>query len=175
MSCEAMKGLDELFAYKNQLMEDLLTSEEVLSLISAEDATEVDGKSLMYTHVFPYEFMPDTTEVAKTFLCCEVDIETVYNKTFLHPLIYVWVFTHTSLLRLPRGGVRMDALSSEIVKVLNGSRMYGLGTLELQSAKRFSPIANYQGRLLKFFAQDFNRLSPSDKQIPVNRRHKTWQ
>lgn len=171
MSCEELLGLDELFDYKNQLADDLLTNEKIVKLLSDDGETIAAPETLMYSQVFPYEFVPNVTEHGTTFICCEVDIKEVLSKTFLVPALYVWVFTHKSKVRLPGGGVRIDKLSSEITKIINGSRVYGLGELNLQSAKRFSPITDYQGRLLTFYAKDFNRLSPSDKKVPANRKH----
>lgn len=171
MNCEALVGLDELFDYKNQLMDDMLTNEQIIRLLSDDGETLSSPETMVYTQVFPYEYVPDVVEHGQTFICCEVDIKDVINKTFLVPALYIWVFTHKSKVRLPGGGVRTDKLSSEITKVINGSRMYGLGELNLQSAKRFSPIDNYQGRILTFYAKDFNRLSPSDKKVPANRKH----
>lgn len=171
MSCEALVGLDELFDYKNQLMDDMLTNEQIIRLLSDDGKTLASPETLMYSQVFPYEYVPDVVEHGQTFICCEVDIKDVVNKTFLVPVLYIWVFTHKSKVRLPGGGVRTDKLSSEITKIINGSRMYGLGELNLQSAKRFSPIGDYQGRILTFYTKDFNRLSPSDKKVPANRKH----
>lgn len=171
MSCEALVGLDELFDYKNQLMDDMLTNEQIIRLLSDDGKTLTSPETLMYSQVFPYEYVPDVVEHGQTFICCEVDIKDVVNKTFLVPVLYIWVFTHKSKVRLPGGGVRTDKLSSEITKIINGSRMYGLGELNLQSAKRFSPIGGYQGRILTFYTKDFNRLSPSDKKVPANRKH----
>lgn len=171
MSCKDFEGLDELFDYKNQLMDDMLTNVKILELLS-DDQEKVDQPAeFMYKQVFPYEFVPDTVEHGQTFICCEVDIGDVRNKTFLDPKIYVWVFTHKSKVRLPRGGIRVDNLTSEIVKTINGSRMYGLGTLNLASVKRFSPVTDYQGRTLVFDARDYNRLPDMRKPVPANRKH----
>jgi len=170
LSREAFLGLDELFDYKNQLMEDILTNEKIISLLSGDAQSQTSADSLVYTQVFPFEYVPDVTEQAKTFICCEVDIREVTDKTFLDPAIYIWVFTHKSKIRLPEGGVRTDKLAAEITSVINGSRMYGLGELNLYSVKRFSPITDYQGRTLTFYAKDFNRLSPTNKPIPTNRK-----
>lgn len=163
--------LDELFGYKNQLMEDLLTNKSIIRLLSDDCAVLEDLESLVYKQVFPYEFIPETVEHGQTFICCDVDIQKSMNKTFLQPALYIWVFTHKSKLRLPEGGVRVDKLCSEIAKAINGSRNYGLGELDLYSVKRFAPITDYQGKVLLFYATDFNRLSPTGKPAPSNRKY----
>lgn len=167
---EISSGLEEFFDYKNRLMEDLLTNETVRRLLSDDAETVTSPEALMYKQVFPFEYVPEVVEHGQTFICCEVDIESVRNKTFLNPTISIWIFTHTSKLRLPEGGVRTDKLASEIVGILNGSRMYGLGELELTNVRRFSPAAHYQGRKIVFATEDFNRLHRDSQKIPVNRK-----
>ena len=162
-------GLRELFDYKNKLMEDILTSGKIVGLIE-DGMTVAEADGLRYTQVFPYEFVPDTVEHGKTFVCFDVDILGVENKTFIHPVIYVWVFTHKSKMRAQGGGVRVDNLVSEIASVLNGSRYYGLGELDLRSVKRFAPMTDFQGKYMVFDAKDYNRLSPTGQKIPGNRK-----
>ena len=167
-----LTGLDELFAYKNRLMNDLLTNEEIVRLLDDDCRIVQDPKKFVYTQVFPFEFTPTVTEHGKTIICCEVDIREVISKTVLAPVIYIWEFTHISKLRLPGGeGVRVDKLASEIVKGLSGSRYYGHGELELQAVKRFSPIKDYQGKVITFITKDWNRPYNSVQQVvPGNRR-----
>lgn len=162
--------LEEFFDYKNQLVQDLLTNDAIVRLLS-DDCTNIQNpERLVYEQVFPYEYVPDTVEHGQTFICCDVDVQKSMNKTFLMPVLYVWVFTHKSKLRLPEGGVRTDKLASEISKTINGSRYYGLGELDLYSAKRFAPITDYQGKVLTFQATEFNRFTPSGKPVPSNRK-----
>lgn len=165
----AHEQLDELFDYKNQLMEDLLTHKDIVALI--DDTVELkNAKKLVYKQVFPYEYVPDTVEEGKTFICCDVDIQKTVNQTFLLPTLYVWVFTHKSKLRLPEGGVRTDKLCSKIAGAINGSREYGLGELDLYSVKRFAPMTDFQGKIMTFTAKDFNRLHNPNRPIPSNRK-----
>lgn len=161
--------LDEFFDYKNTCMEDLLTNEKIVELVNDKVSVE-DAKSLVYEQVFPFEFVPDTVEQGKTFICVDVDIQRTIGKTYLLPTMFVWVFTHKSLLRLPQGGVRTDKLCSEIAKKLNGSRFYGLGELELTSVRRFAPMADFQGKIMTFNAKDFNRTYDPKRPIPSNRK-----
>lgn len=163
--------LDEFFDYKNQLMNDLLTNQSIVRLLSDGEEIISNPEKLVYKQVFPFEYIPDTVEHGQTFICCDVDIQRSINKTFLSPSLFVWIFAHKSKLCLPEGGVRTDKLASEIAKAINGSRCYGLGELDLYSVKRFAPITDYQGKVLLFQAVDFNRFSPSGKPIPSNRKN----
>lgn len=161
--------LQEFFDYKNQLMEDLLTNEDIVRLIDDTVALQ-NADSLAYTQVFPCEYVPDTVQAGKTYICFDVDIQRTADKTFLSPTLFVWVFTHRSKLRLPEGGVRTDKLCSEICKAINGSRKYGLGELNLYSVKRFAPMTDFQGKVLTFYAKDFNRVYDGKKYTPANRK-----
>lgn len=163
--------LDELFAYKNQLMKDLLTNPKIVSLINDKIDFE-NADQLAYTQVFPYEYIPDTAQEGMTYVCFDVDVTKADNKSFLEPVIYVWVFSHRHALRLPEGGVRPDQICTEICKALNGSRMYGLGQLNFYSLRRFSPMTDYLGKAMTFYATEVNRQWQYDsaKPIPSNRR-----
>lgn len=161
--------LDEFFAYKNTLMKDLLTNEAIVHLID-DDLDFENAAELAYTRVFPYEFVPETIEHGDTYVCFDVDITKSMNKTFLCPVLYIWVFCHKSKQRLPEGGVRQDKLCAEIAKAINGSREYGLGELDLYSVKRFAPQTDYNGKLMMFNATDFNRQHDPKRYIPANRK-----
>lgn len=162
--------LQEFFDYKNQLMDDLLTNDEIVRLLDDDVAVDNAG-DLAYKSVFPCEYVPETVQDGRTFICFDVDIQKPVNKTFLLPTLYIWVFAHRSRLRLPNGGgIRTDRLCSEICRVINGSFKYGLGELELYSVKRFAPMTDYQGKVLTFYAVDFNRQFNPNKEIPSNRK-----
>lgn len=92
--------LEEFFDYKNQLMEDLLTTESIVKLID-ESIDMKDAAKLAYKNVFPYEYLPDTVEHGETFICFDVDVSKAPTKTYFLPTIYVWIFAHKSKLRLP--------------------------------------------------------------------------
>lgn len=159
--------LQDFFDYKNKLMEDLLTSSEIVELLEP-DTEDVFG--LAYSRIFPYEYIPDTVQEGKTFICFDVDIEKSLNKTFYLPTIRIWVFTHKSKLRLPEGGVRTDKLCSEISKKINGSKWYGLGELDLESVRRFAPVTDFQGKCMTFQAREYNRQYDPKRTVPTNRK-----
>lgn len=161
-------NLEEFFDYKNLLMKEICTNETIVKLVTDKEESKIPNHNLAYTQVYPYEYVPETVDNGQTFICFDVDVAGVINKTFYVPVLYVWVFTHKSKFRLPEGGVRIDKLSSEVNKILNGSRYYGLGELDLNSVGRFSPVKDYKGRVLTYYAKDFNRSG--SKQPPSNRK-----
>lgn len=167
----AVMLLDEFFDYKNELMKTLCSNERIVRLVTDSSSAPVPNYKLAYKQIFPYEFVPETVDDGTTFICFDVDIAEVQDKTFYMPVVYVWVFTHKSKLRLSEGGVRVDQMAVEVNKELGGSRYFGLGELELFSVGRFSPAPDYLGRVLTYSARDFNRQSPS-KRPPANRKNR---
>lgn len=163
--------LEELFAYKNEIMKMFCKNKDILELVTDNADITIPNHQIAYKNIFPFEYIPDTVDKGETFICYDVDVDDVENKTFLYPVLYVWVFTHKSKLRLPQGGIRLDSLAIEINKELNGSRNLGLGELHLKRVDRFVPITDYQGRCLTFYAKDFNMPS-TYKHPPANRRFK---
>lgn len=165
--------LEDFFDYKNQLMKDLLTNEAIVKLLDVEGVTVENAEELAYSRVFPCEYVPETVQDGHTFICFDVDVMRVSDKTFLSPTLFVWVFTHRSKLRLPEGGVRTDKLCNEICKAIDGSREYGLGELNLYSCRRFAPMTDFQGKVLAFSTKEFNRQYDGSRYTPSNRKRAT--
>ena len=161
---------EEFYEYKNQFIGELCSDPEIVSLLLNSENPVVPNRELVYSQVFPFEYIPETESTAKTFICVDVDIVNVPNSTFYTLAIYVWVFAHKSQLRLNNGrGVITDRLASAVDRIANGSRDYGLGRLKLMSSQRFTPITDYQGRVLTFATQDFNRDGSRKPPIPSKR------
>lgn len=163
-------NLEELYDYKNRLMADICKNDEIVRLVTGNPEAAVPNHALPYTQIYPYEMVPETVSVAKTFVCFDVDIPDVQNKTVLTPVIYLWVFTHKSRLRADGGGVLLDKIVMALDKMLNGNRFYSLGTLDLKSVYRFMPADDYRGKVMTFTATDFNRHNGIKRPLPSNRR-----
>lgn len=164
--------LAELDDYKQRLMKDICSDVDIVKLITDKKSVSVPDMTLRYKSVYPYEFIPDTVSEGQTFVCFDVDIAQTTNRTFYTPMVYIWVFTHKSKIRIDAaqgGGVRTDKLCMAIDKVIHGSRLYGLGKLELFSVGRFTPIDDYLGRVLTYYTRDFNSGTP--KPVPSNRKN----
>lgn len=163
-------NLRDCFDYKNRLMYDLLKNDNFVRLVDDNCNALDDPTKLIYTQVFPYEYFPETIEAGTTYVCCDVDLQKSLNKTYYSPIMYIWIMTHKSKLRLPEGGVRTDAIMAEIAETINGSRFYGLGQLDLYSVKRWAPIVDYNGKIMTFHMTEFNRDNSARQAFPVNRK-----
>ena len=148
--------LDELSKYKIEIMKRLCLSKEIQSLILFSES-ENQGKEMMYKNIFPYAFIPDTVTDASTFICFDLEIQRVQNRTFKDINMLFWIFTHQSLMRT-ENGIRTDIISNEVDKILNGNKNFGLGTSELKKVLRINPAKDYHGRSLIYKTVDFNRV-----------------
>lgn len=164
--------LEELYDYKNLLMKHLCCDAEVVKTVTGNDDAVVPNHDLPYYQIFPFEYIPETVNDAKTFICFDMDIVSVPNKTVYIPVIYVWVCAHKSQLRAKEGGCTLDKMAVAVNRLLNGNRYYGLGKLKLDSVRRFQPITDYYGRALTFYSKDFNEKW-AKPDIPSNRKEGT--
>ena len=161
--------LAELFDYKNRLIKDMLTNDEIVDLIDPNHTVDTP-KDMVYDNVNPYEFYPEVIEQGRVYVCCDVDVIETSDKPIYDLALYVWVFAHKSILQLPEGGVRTDALCAKIDENINGSWFYGLGKLNLEYVKRFAPMADYTGKVMRYFAKDFNKVYNPKAEKPINRK-----
>ena len=165
--------LSELPNYKNQLMKEFCCDANIVHLLTGNEEAAVPNHGLPYTQMYPFAYVPETVDEARSFLCFDVDIVSVPNETYLVPVVYVWVFAHKSNLRMEGGGVLIDQLVQEAHRILNGSWNYGLGKLKFDSCRRFTPINGYLGRVLTYYALDFNR-NGDEKKRPARRAHSPY-
>lgn len=161
--------LSEAFDYKNRLMESLCKNPNIVRLVTGCENPSMPAHDLPYTHFFPYEHIPETASEASVYICFEVEIHKVPSKTIYYPVIYVWIVAHKSKMRPEWGGVLTDQIASEIDAMLNGSRLYGQGELELAGLRSFIPITGYNGRSLTYTTKDFNRGGVRHP-VPSNRK-----
>lgn len=158
-----MANLEELTLYKKKLMKAFCSSEAIAQLLEIDGEDVQVGKSLMYTRVFPYLHRPDISESARSFICFDVSTVAVQNSVIKSVAIDVYVVSHQHLMRLADGkGMRIDVLSSEVDKLLNGSTDYGIGELELKFSEPITSISKYYGRSSRYIVKDFNRYTCGD-------------
>ncbi len=161
--------LEEFYDYKNLLMKHLCSDPTIVKKVTGNDDASVPNHNLPYKQIFPFEYVPETVDDARTFICFDSDIVSVPNKTIYVPVIYVWVYAHKSRLKDKDGGCLLDNLAVAVNNILEGNRYYGLGELKLDSARRFVPITDYLGRVLTYYTKDFNRRN-TRPDIPGNRK-----
>ena len=148
--------LQDVKLYRDTIVEQLLSNEAIVELIRPEDAPFTKPRDLLYKHIYPYDHIIEKTTEAETFLCFDIEAPRIIGRAFTEFRIYFWIMTHDRRIVTPKG-LRGDLLSSEIEKVMNGSKDFGIGRVELKSWGRFAPAEKFHGRSLIYETVDFNR------------------
>ena len=148
--------LQDVKFYRDTIVEQLLQNEGIIDLIRPVDKPDLRPKELLYKYIFPYDHIVEKTTEAETFLCFDIEAPRIISRAFTDFRIYFWILTHDRRMVTPKG-LRGDLLSSEIEKVMNGSKDFGIGRVELKSWGRFSPAELFHGRSLMYETVDFNR------------------
>ena len=111
--------------------------------------------------VFKFEYIPDTQENSKTFLCVEVVPQETDGDTITNMVIYVFAYCSKNLMqtyhRKGQAGTRVDILVSDIDKILNGNSEFGIGPLEWAGSSIYKPAQPYYGRMLVYRVGTFRR------------------
>lgn len=152
-----MAHLEEFTSYKQTLMQAICTSAPIVELLKlSTDKQGITGREMRYDRIFPYNYVPLTTQNAKTFICFIVTAPNVKEGVVSDLMLTVFVFTHQDIMRTDRG-MRTDLLISEIDKLLNGSTKYGLGKVRLKSCDVLQvPVRGYSGLYASYVVKDFN-------------------
>lgn len=148
--------LEQLPDYRDEIMSGICQSDDIINLLRPENDPNMPIIDMQYKYIFPYDHMVNTTTEAGAYLCFDIDVPRVIDRTFVDLTIYIWIIVHERYMRMP-DGLRLDKLGIAIEQLMNGSKDYGLGTVELKSFTRLNPAEQFHGRALVYKTVDFNR------------------
>lgn len=149
-----MSRLKEIVSYKNTVIQQLVGNQDVIKAVYYRDQNfldkpDVSPESVIYSNIYPYNFIPDESEnisEAKTYI-------TVYTTGFrkaggVHfnaSKLVIDVFCNRDLFRTDYGFLRTDYIASEIHELLEGKRGIGIGQLEFMSMDHLFVNTMYTG------------------------------
>ena len=151
-----MPFLKELNASKNMLLDTLLADSDFVNLVSGQPDTPLPALNLKHTQVFPIGWTDEAVSEAKTFVCFDIDVDSTPSNAVSNFKLFVWIFTHNTLI-YTENGVLVDEIANRIDQLINGSTEMGFGKVKLESVGRWTPNADYYGRVLKYHIQGWNR------------------
>ena len=104
-----MAYLQEISRNKIKMMELFLINPQFVELLSDPKDSPSDVLSLQYSQLFPYAWVNNTVDEEQTFVCFDIDVPKVINKSIKEVQLWVWIFTHENLMRMSDGsGTRLD-------------------------------------------------------------------
>ncbi|MNZ99586.1 hypothetical protein D3C78_1189180 [compost metagenome] len=160
-----MSRLKELTDYKNTIVQRLVGNQEICKAVFYQNSDfleqpDVDYTNLLYSNIYPYDFVPSTDEmlsIMKTYIALSVtDYRKASGAQFKAGNVFVRVFTHKNLYRTDYDFLRVDYLVSKIDELLSGERGIGIGKLEFVGMKEYSINSDYMGTYLHYRPVDFS-------------------
>lgn len=157
--------LDELIEYPDNVISALAASPIVVGLILDKPQPAMDGTDdeTARLQMFDFDYVPETNLEAKAYICVDADMVASPTGTINDMELYVQIIINKSYMELSdktwkgRKGNRRDNLAREIDLLLNGSRDYGIGRLDLVSCRTANVPAAFSSKLLTYRIPDFAR------------------
>lgn len=164
-------NLEELGSFKDKAISRLIQDDNIVDVLIGDAAKDPDAdiETLLLGEsgsgangcVFKFEYVPDTQENAKTFLCVEdVPIQSASGDTIVGIKLYVFAYCSKSIMQTYRranaAGTRIDILMSDIDKILNGNRDFGIGKLIREDGDIYKPEKTYYGRMAVYSVASFS-------------------
>ena len=162
-------NLEEIGSFKNKVVSKLINDDNVIDVLLGDIDNVDDPETILLGKdgsgkvgcVFKYEYVPDTQENSKTFLCIEAVPQETDGDTITNMTIYVFMYCSKNLMqtyhRKGQAGTRVDILASDIDKILNGNDEFGIGPLEWAGSSIYKPAQPYYGRMLVYRVCTFRR------------------
>lgn len=173
--------------YKDKTIQLLINNETVVRLINpvlnpaldlADNLTggewSINGEKITEQgYIFDYSLTDNTFSQPKTCISVETDIDTISQNMFMEFGLYIYVFTHKSLVQLSSASIpskndmnisgycgnRIDCLCDAVDRMINGNPSFGIGEVMPAPNKHmtvYTPHSEYYGKCLKYIVKNYN-------------------
>ena len=156
-------NLDELINYSSQIINVLSNSAVVVGLMldkAPADVTE-DDMDRAREQMYDYDYIDETVQSAGAFIMVDVDMVAAPSGTIKDLEAYVQIVVSKQYMHMDpkvfKGmrGNRRDNLARQIDLLINGERDYGIGKLQLMSARTANVPSAFTSKLLTYRIPDF--------------------
>lgn len=155
--------IDELIDCSQMIVKAILNSKEVMGLIANNPDIDLDDPNIAEweEHVFDHAWVDDTVQEAGAFVTVDVDIPDVPTGTIKDVRIYVEVLVSKAYMKLTPSlfkgvrGNRRDNIARQIDLLINGSKDFGIGRLDLASVMTTNTTNKFTGKLLVYEVNNF--------------------
>ncbi|PYE51640.1 hypothetical protein HUB98_06360 [Paenibacillus barcinonensis] len=156
-----MSRFESLARDKITVIEEIASSQEILkALVHNEgnflDKEDVDVDSVMYKHIFPYRFIPKTSEKMKTYITISFGRYKNVEGSFKSGIVKFNVFTHQDLFCTDYGTLRTDYIIMKLDELFNKNKKLGIGKAEFYDMDELSVNTDYHGSYVAYKTYDFN-------------------
>lgn len=171
----AIARLSEIIAYKNKMIDLLLTDAELCQALYysepafREQPVLSDPNVLRGSRIYPYSWLPGAAAEPGTYLTVAAGGCESAQGAYKSGLIAVRIFTHESLQLTAYDYTRVDFIMSRTDALANGASGFGIGKLRFHDMKELVVgrlrvpdmeelvvQADYQGATLQYRAVDYD-------------------
>ena len=157
--------LDEIVTYPQKAVNLIGNCQKCVGLLvnkPFEGITDEDCDLAFERHLFTYQFVDSTTQVATGYVWAEVDIPSIQNQRIKDLRLYITVACHKQFMNLDRAvhpgmaGNRRDNLVCHIDKLLNFNDLFGIGKLTMKSVKTVNAPHGFVIKEIEYEIPNFN-------------------
>ena len=144
--------------YRNLVTNTLLANPTIVEVLSDGEYSLEEADELMWTHIFPNQYIPDTITETGSFILYDLSDAVIsrVNKTYIEVTLYFWVLTHYKMPKY-KDKLRNDILVRELKKDFGEIDCFGIAKAHYVSNSIFNSGTNkYTGRLVTFRVTDWS-------------------
>lgn len=155
--------IDEIIDYKKEVIETLGRSQAVVGLILDDIDIDMESDtaySVYDNNLFNYNYVDDTQTLASALIMVEVEIPRVPTSGIKDVILYVQIVVNKGFMQLKYGNVkgnRRDNLARQVDLLLNNSKNFGIGKLNLESVGIAGVPDGYTSTMLTYSVPNFAR------------------
>lgn len=156
-----MSRFESLARDKMTVIDKILSSQEILKALAHNDSDfldkkDIDPHTMMYKHIFPYKFVPKTSEEKKTYITMTFGNYRKVGNSYKSGYITFNVFTHQDLFRTDYGTLRTDYITIKLDELFNDFDGLGVGKANFHTMDHLSVNTDYHGSCVVYKTYDFN-------------------
>ena len=153
--------------YRSLIMKKICDNQTIVDLLTNTENSRATPEDLIKTHVYPFEFIPGTTEEGKSYISMLFSVPMVDNgMTSLTCYLKIYIVTYYELAWANKDGVsglRYDLIAEELDKTLNGLIDTGFRVNLMARKDGYQPMHNWHGTALTYEVQAWNRPKQSHR------------
>ena len=153
----------DISKYKMEILSDVYNNPKIVAAIDSQQKGVTPGEpdTLMYKNLFPYLRVPDTQNIADTYVLLSVDVIRVgrNNRAYAQYQTTIWVLAGLDRMQMPAeiGATRIDYIAEELRQMFHGVTKFGFSRYELMSNREILLDTKYLYRELLFWCNDLRQ------------------
>ena len=155
--------VDALINFSAKIIQKIAASQEVVGLMLNDPDILMTSEAALniYDDLYDYDYIDDTIDGDKALIMVDVDMLGQSSSTMSDYVIYVQVVCTKKYMKLTPSlfkgvrGNRCNNIVRQVDLLLNGSREFGVGKLELKAINTANVPKNLTSKLLTYKLVDF--------------------